>query len=153
MKNTLLLPRICRPIGIILLPFSWINLIAIYRYDYTLPFTYKRIYWKTAEGALANSFVYNFTEQFAWIIVIMSLFMVAFSKLKKEDEYVQSVRLDSILLSIYIYILLFISLIVMYWNSILFILALNIVPLLMLFVLIFNFRLFILPRFTKSKTP
>ena len=153
MKNQILLPRVCRVIGLILFPLSWLNITATYQYDFKLPFTYKRIFWKTAEGALANSFAYDFTEQFAWILVILSLAMVGFSRLKNEDEYVQSVRLNSILLSIYIYILLFISLVVIYKDTILSILILNIVPLLLLFILIFNFRLFILPRLQKSNTP
>ena len=153
MKNQILLPRICRLIGLILFPLSWLNLIALYRWDYALPYTYKRIYWKTANGALANSFAYDFTNQFAWILVILSLSMVAFSRLKKEDEYVQSVRLHSILLSLYIYILIFIGVIMISQDSGFSFLLLNIVPLLLLFTVVFNFKMFIQPRFTKSKLP
>jgi hypothetical protein len=43
----------------------------------------------------------NFTLEFALIGVFISLFLIAFSREKEEDEYIQKLRLDSLLVACY----------------------------------------------------
>lgn len=43
----------------------------------------------------------NFTLEFALIGVFISLFLIAFSREKEEDEYIQKLRLDSLLVAFY----------------------------------------------------
>ncbi len=43
----------------------------------------------------------NFTLELALIGVFASLFLIAFSKEKEEDEYIQKLRLDSLLVAFY----------------------------------------------------
>jgi hypothetical protein len=43
----------------------------------------------------------NFTNEIAMIGVFISLFLIAFSKEKEEDEFIQKLRLDSLLIACY----------------------------------------------------
>ena len=43
----------------------------------------------------------NFTRSFALIGVFLSLFLIAFSREKEEDEFIQKLRLDSLLVACY----------------------------------------------------
>ncbi len=150
MKNKLLLPRICRPIGWVLFPLAIINLASRYVYDYKyqLPILYKRII--LPDGS--NTFAYEFTENFAWIFTLFTLFMIAFSRQKVEDEYVQSIRLNSLLLSIYLYAAAFILVMFLAESSFFPFAIINIIPQVLIFILVFNFRMFIMPRFSKSQS-
>lgn len=47
----------------------------------------------------------NFTNELAIIGIFLSLFFIAFSKEQQEDEYIQKMRLDSILFACYGYFL------------------------------------------------
>jgi hypothetical protein len=150
MKNKMLLPRIFRPVGWVLFPLAMANLISryVWDYDYQLPFLYKRII--LADGS--NTFAYEYTEEFAWIFTLVTLFMIAFARQKVEDEYVQSIRLHSLLTSIYIYGIVFI-LVTIFGDSYFFAFdAINIVPPLLIFILVFNYRLFLKPRIFKSQS-
>lgn len=44
----------------------------------------------------------DFTNEFALIGLFISLFLIGFSKEKEEDEYIQKLRLDSLLLACYV---------------------------------------------------
>jgi len=145
-----LLPRPFRFVGFVLFPLSLLSLRAYYAWDYALPLLYRRRYWTEPDGSRANTFDYNIAEQTGWVLAVLSLCMIAFSRLKTEDEYVRTVRLDSILLSIYLYVLLFIIVVSFFWDAALGIVILNIIPVLFLFIIIFNVRMFVLPRFTKK---
>ncbi|MCH6200878.1 hypothetical protein MMU07_14935 [Aquiflexum sp. LQ15W] len=48
----------------------------------------------------------NFTNEISIVGTFLSLFFIAFSKEKQEDEYIQKLRLDSLLIAFYIYGLL-----------------------------------------------
>jgi hypothetical protein len=43
----------------------------------------------------------NYSLEFALIGVFLALFLIAFSKEKQEDEYIQKLRLDSLLVAFY----------------------------------------------------
>ncbi|REG94611.1 hypothetical protein [Algoriphagus antarcticus] len=58
------------------------------------------------ESGLFESTDENLTNEVALVSLFLSLFFIAFSKEKLEDEYIQKIRLDSILFSCYGYFLL-----------------------------------------------
>src|ERR1019366_2347204 len=90
MKNKLLFPRICRPIGFILLPLSVWLLTSNYEFSFLKTPT---------KFNLSNN---NLTDEFSITGIIISLLMIAFSKLKHEDEYVKHIRLQSLQISVYV---------------------------------------------------
>lgn len=55
------------------------------------------------ESGFLESSEENFTNELAIISLFLSLFFITFSKEKQEDEYIQKVRLDSILFACYGY--------------------------------------------------
>ncbi|MEP0711532.1 hypothetical protein [Algoriphagus sp.] len=58
------------------------------------------------ESSLLDSADENFTNELAIVGLFLSLFFIAFSKEKLEDEYIQKIRLDSILFACYGYFIL-----------------------------------------------
>ena len=58
------------------------------------------------EGNLFYGSDENFTYEIAYVGTFLSLFLMAFSREKIEDEYIQKLRLDSLLLAFYLYSLL-----------------------------------------------
>ncbi|OOG74887.1 hypothetical protein [Algoriphagus sp. A40] len=53
------------------------------------------------EGSLFEDSKENFTNEIAMIGVFVSLFLIAFSREKEEDEFIQKLRLDSLLVACY----------------------------------------------------
>jgi hypothetical protein len=66
--------------------------------------------WLTWEGLRVGDIFLskneNFTNEVSIIGTFLSLFFIAFSKEKQEDEYIQKLRLDSLLIAFYVYGLL-----------------------------------------------
>jgi hypothetical protein len=58
------------------------------------------------EGNLFYGSDENFTYEIAYVGTFLSLFLIAFSKERIEDEYIQKLRLDSLLLAFYLYSLI-----------------------------------------------
>jgi hypothetical protein len=54
-------------------------------------------------GDILNSSNENFTNEISIVGTFLSLFFIAFSKEKQEDEYIQKIRLDSLLIAFYVY--------------------------------------------------
>ncbi|MCL6259962.1 hypothetical protein M3O96_12735 [Aquiflexum sp. TKW24L] len=103
MLTKILLPHRFQFIGWMLFFPLAILLILNSFYDY-------EIGWLTWEGfrmgdifAPSNE---NFTNEVAIVGTFLSLFFIAFSKEKQEDEYIQKLRLDSLLIAFYVYGLL-----------------------------------------------
>jgi hypothetical protein len=146
MKNQLLLPRICRTIGIILLPLSAWLLIA----DLKFPFLNTGLKVGSGMGSYDNN--YNLTTDVAITGLIVSLIMIAFSKLKREDEYLVLIRLRSLQLAVYInYAAFLVATFAVNGLNYLGILMYNVVTILVAFILVFNYQLYIKPRFTKTE--
>jgi hypothetical protein len=53
------------------------------------------------EGGIFEDSKENFTNEFALIGTFISLFFLAFSREKEEDEYIQKLSLDSLLVAFY----------------------------------------------------
>ncbi|MDF2158035.1 hypothetical protein [Algoriphagus sp. CAU 1675] len=99
----------------ILLPhrFQWIGwalfvpsaVLAFMTLSFEFEFEWLEIANIRKPGIFSNSDE-NFTNETAVILLFISLFLIAFTKEKKEDEYIQKIRLDSILFATYGYFIL-----------------------------------------------
>jgi hypothetical protein len=105
-------------------------------------------FWAKAEHQLGSAFfflkendIYN--ELLAFVLII-SLGLIAFSKERFEDEYIGKIRLESLLWAVIInYILLLLALVLVYDLEFYSILTYNMFTILILFVIRFNFVLYL----------
>ena len=82
----------------------------------------------------------NFLNELIMILVLISAILVAFSKTKEEDEYVQRIRLDSLVWSMYLNsVILFIGIIGAYGFQFLNVLVLNAYTPLFIFIIRFQY--------------
>lgn len=82
----------------------------------------------------------NFTNELVMLLVLVSAMMVSFSKSKEEDEYVKSIRHDSLIWSLYVnYALLFIGIVGVYDFGFVNVLVLNMYTPLIIFIVRFQF--------------
>lgn len=159
MKRKLLLPRQFKTIGWILLPFAITFLIAVYSYSFSVPFLQYHperkndFFMGRGDFLLQKNFSADLSGEAALLFTFISLFMIAFSAGKNEDEYVSAVRLHALQVSVYFnYLVLAISSLFIYGLSFLMVMELNLFTILVIFILVFNFNLHIRPRLTKSAT-
>lgn len=102
MLSKILLPHRFQKIGwLLLLPFA----ILLFATNY-FSFEFNWLTFQVKESTtgisdLFEPFKKNFTLEFALIGVFLSLFWIAFSREKEEDEYIQKLRLDSLLMAFY----------------------------------------------------
>jgi hypothetical protein len=100
MLTKILLPHRFQKIGwLLFLPFA----VLLFATNYAS----FELSWLTTPGFEAGGSIFeifdkkNFTIEFALIGVFISLFLIAFSKETEEDEYIQKLRLDSLLVAFY----------------------------------------------------
>lgn len=102
MLTKILLPHRFQKIGwLLFLPFSVLLFITNYL---NFKFEWLTFQLKESSGGISDffePFEKNFTLEFALIGVFVTLFLIAFSKEKDEDEYIQKLRLDSLLVAFY----------------------------------------------------
>ncbi|HXS37900.1 MAG TPA: hypothetical protein VN721_14445 [Flavipsychrobacter sp.] len=147
MRKSFLFPRFCRTIGLVLLPIF----VALFASNKEFSFLSTPIPKDTSHEVLFRN--YNLTDECTMTGIIISLCLIAFSRLKKEDEYIRDTRLRSLQVSVLLnYLLLLILIWTVYGINFLFAVCENILTLLILFILIFNFNLYIRPLLFKSKT-
>lgn len=97
MLTNILLPHQFQKLGwVLLLPFA----ILLFATNY-LEFYFSWLEIDIREGAFFEEPRENFTNELAMIGVFLSLFLIAFSREKEEDEYIRKLRLDSLLLACY----------------------------------------------------
>lgn len=104
MLTKILLPHSLQKIGwIMILPFS-VLLFAVNYLTFELSWLSVPDFKYAQEGIskLLDPDKTNYTLEFALIGVFLSLFLIAFSKEKQEDEYIQKLRLDSLLVAFYV---------------------------------------------------
>lgn len=80
----------------LLIPFAALLFATNY-----LDFSFDFLEFQVREGALFEDSNENFTNEIALIGVFVALFFIAFSKEKVEDEFIQKLRLDSLLVACY----------------------------------------------------
>ena len=94
---------------------------------------------------------FNFTDEIAAIGSIIGLILVAFSKVKTEDEYVTVTRLESLQWAIYLnFGLLILATLLIHGFGYFQVTIFNMFTPLVFFVVRFHFILFLKPRFEKN---
>lgn len=97
MLTKILLPHRYQLLGwIFILPFAALLFVNNY-----FDFNFAWLELEFREGALFEDSKENFTNELALMGVFISLFLIAFSREKEEDEYIQKIRLDSLLIACY----------------------------------------------------
>lgn len=90
----------------------------------------------------------NLFDEIIGILLIVSSMLVAFSKEKKEDEFITNLRLKSLTRAVYInYGILLFSMFTVFGLGFFFVAVFNIFTFLLIFISIFNFNLW---KFKKS---
>lgn len=108
MKSSLLLPHRYKLIGFLLLIPSLLLGIAVRFYDYKMDLLTIKNPLKTSDP-LSGSTI-NFTDEIALTGLIVGLLFIAFAREKQEDEYIRSLRLESLQWAVLVnYILLLIA--------------------------------------------
>jgi len=98
MKTPFLFPNKLKPLGwALFFPSLVLGIMNLY---YQFEFQFLQI--AIEPDILFKSGSQNLTDEVALVGVILSLLIIGFSKLKIEDEYVQKIRLDSLLWATYI---------------------------------------------------
>jgi hypothetical protein len=94
--------------------------------------------WETNHGFCVITQT-NATDEIIGILLIISLFFIAFSKEKNEDEFISKIRLESLLWATYInYAVLIIAILFVYGGSAFWVLVYNIFTILLFFIIRFN---------------
>ncbi|MBA3827433.1 MAG: hypothetical protein H0X33_00700 [Taibaiella sp.] len=147
MKNKLLLPHKYRMIGCILVLPAAALMIAVYVYNFSFRFLRSHLVWN--EGAISDKI--DFTGTISIIISFISLFMIAFSKERIEDEYVAQVRLRALQISVYVsYLVLALGTLIFYDFSYLWVLYINMFTIPVIFIVLYQYHLHIKPRISNQ---
>lgn len=142
--KTLLFPRWCRTVGLVLFPIFYLGFLFEVNFDFL-----SIQHLKEDESFAFTDF--NWSNEIQLAGMLLSLFMIAFSKLKIEDEWISHLRLRSLNLSMYInYVLLLIGVFTINSIEFLMFLAYDVYALPILYIVIFNIQLYIIPRFKKG---
>ena len=135
--------------GLILLPLSIVLFNAVYQHGFVFQFLATHM----AQTKGLNGFLNgnnNLTDEVAESGIIISLFMIAFSRLRVEDEYTGAIRLRSLQIGVYgNYAVFVIGIFALYDANFLAVLFYNILTTLLLFIIVFNYNVHIKPRFSK----
>lgn len=144
MKNKLLFPFACKIIGLVLLP-----VFAVLVYLWTNDrFSIAALQHPVADPGSLSSDDGNYTNELVLGGLLLSMIFVAFSREKIEDERTTLIRLQSLHMTHYLnYIIL--ALWIFATNGLGFLFTAAYLPFIFLaiFLLIYNTRLYIIPRF------
>lgn len=101
--SKILLPHRFKLVGWILLgPFAVLTYLAAFN-EFTIDWL------DVGTQSLSSAFNFedkNLTNEVAILGILVSLFLVSFSREKEEDEFIQKIRLDSLLIACYGYFLI-----------------------------------------------
>jgi hypothetical protein len=138
MSTNYLLPNRFKKLGWVLLSLSiilglyWIIYFPEPSFlDVTIPFG--------SDNGFLNSAKDNLFNELIGICLIISLLWVAFSKEKQEDEFINKLRLDSLVWATYFnYFILLLSMLLFYGLNFLDVMVYNLFTLLLFFIIRFN---------------
>lgn len=139
MKSNYLLPHFLKQVGwIVFIPSLVLGILVLYA-DYQIPGF--EIHSGLKFLVLEKN---NLTDELASIVFMASLFLVAFTEEKVEDEWVMKIRLDSLQWAVYVnYGLLAVAILVVYEMRFLEVMVYNMYTILIFFTLRFNYMLHI----------
>ncbi|GMQ27631.1 hypothetical protein [Algoriphagus confluentis] len=101
--SPIILPSRFKPIGWILLgPFAFLTYKAVFQ-----KFSFEWLDMVTQSLSSAFNFeVKNLVMELAFFGLLISLFLISFSREKEEDDFIQKIRLDGLLVASYGYFLI-----------------------------------------------
>lgn len=140
MKSSLLLPHRYKLIGFLILIPSLVLGIAVMFYDFKIDFLTIKNPIKTTDLLSGGSL--NFTDEIALTGLIVGLLFIAFAREKQEDEYIRSLRLESLQWAVLVnYILLLIATWVVHNFAYLDVMVYNMLTVLLFFIIRFSVML------------
>ncbi len=149
MLNQLLLPNYYRKVGFMLLPVAAFLLVAVFIYEYSIPFLE---YGKGIKSSIYDMKNNDFSDELAVLLSFVALFTIAFSKEKTEDEYLQGVRLQALQISVYVnYIVLAVALVTVYGLDYLYVLYGNLFTILIIFIIVYYYKVHVKGRLSKEE--
>ena len=142
MKTNYLLPPCCKFIGwCMLLPFMAIFLLVLSDSSYDGDIVMK-VFAVVSDDGWFKFIETGFLFEIGIVGLVSSLFLISFSREKDEDEYIEKIRLQSLVQALMIScVVLILGTLFLYGISFLVFTLLNMFILLITFVLIFNIRL------------
>ena len=154
MKDQLLLPHICRKLGFALFLPSTAWLLATYVFNHSLfAFLQFRADSNDKKDFFDSDFLFergfatDFNGELSLLLTWASLFMIAFAREKKEDEYVKTVRLRALQVSMYInYGMVALASIFIYGLSFMWVMYAALFSMLIIFIVIYYYQLHLRPR-------
>jgi len=89
----------------------------------------------------------NLANEIIGLLIIISAFLVAFSKEKQEDEFISKIRLESLVWAVYLnYAILIIALLFIYDMSFMWVIIFNMFTILFFFIARFNWEVYKLKK-------
>lgn len=158
MKNRLLFPHSFRKIGFLLFPAAAGWLLASYVFNKNVfPFLEYKNGISDRTNSFGPDFIFSkgftcdFNGELSLLLTLFSLFMIAFAREKKEDEYVRTIRLHALQTSLYInYALLAVASILIYGFSFMWVMYASLFSMLIIFIFIYYYQLHLRPRLAKN---
>lgn len=151
MNSNFLLPTYFKKIGLALFfPFAVLGVFVIFQ-DFKFDFlSFNNIHVYPEDNLEGNS--ENFTNEIAIIGTLLSLFFIAFSREKTEDEFIVKTRLDSLLWATYINIFLVIVVTLVFYSLNFYMAITNLIFVqLIIFIIRFHFILYWKPNFENKE--
>lgn len=134
MKPKLLLPNRYKLIGLLILIPSLVLGIAVYFFEFSFSFLNTR----PNEGLNLDPST-DFTDEVALTGMIIGLLLIAFSREKEEDEFINKIRLESLQWAIlFNYILLLIATWAVYGLDFIDVMVYNMLTILLIFIIRFH---------------
>lgn len=148
MTNKLLLPNRFKLIGwLLLIPATVLGIILIASDFEALPLQ-RKVFALFSEGLMSGSkyvsvIETNITNTIVGVLFIIGAMLVGFSKEKNEDEFIEKLRLSSLLWAVWVnYGLLTLAFLLVYEMSFLNVMTYNMFTILIIFILRFNYILY-----------
>ena len=148
MKLNFLFPSKFKRIGwFTLIPSAIIGLlILIYEYEPSfLDFNVPAIFVDELFSVNRKTFrmvANNILNEILGVLIIISTFLVAFSKEKSEDEYISKIRFDSLAWAVYFnYAILILTVLFIYDFAFLWVMVFNMFTVLLFFIVRFNWQI------------
>ena len=154
MKNYLLLPNKYKVLGWVLFLAAFAAFTFCYQiYPNYLSSSGHNLEFKTLDwtlsdsGSISSGLAENFQQEFMTSAVIIGLLLISFSREKREDEYIAHLRLQSFQWAILIsYGILLVANWVIYGMDFLGFMIYNLLTVLLVFIIKFNFSLYMLTK-------
>lgn len=144
MKSKLLLPHRYKMIGIIIFLPAFVLGFANLFFEFEASFlTVKMQKWMlTSDNGFFGNNLNNMTDEVALTCTVIGLMMIAFSREKTEDEFIQKIRLESFQWAVLVsYLILLICVWLIYGSTFFIAMVFNLLTVLVIFNLRFHWML------------